>query len=297
MRPTVRRRAAIAAILAASLSTVSTVSIALAEPSSTVGADEATVDDRAVIADGHVDIGPRWVDGTWTIQVRDDTGSPSVWRNLPDTVLQAADAAQVQVPADPLYAFLGAEGSTVWLLPQVQQEGILWPGWNTQDPEVATTINREVTWTLRDVQGPGHFVLFVNGDFGEPKILFDGRQPFPQETGIDVNTHVHGNWAFTGPGTYLLEIAMTGETVDGEAVDASGILRIYVGEVDPQSAFAVNPAGSAASPSGSSASGGSTASSSERAGIPLWIPIVGGLVVLAVVVVVVVRRRSSGRAS
>jgi putative ABC transporter-associated repeat protein len=203
--------------------------------SSPVEAGEAVGTGQVVIGDGHVDIGPRFVDGTWTLLVRDDTVDPSVWRHLSDTVLRATDAAMVQVPDDPDFAFLGSPGSSVWLLPQVQQPGILWPGWNTQDPEVATTIDREVTWTLAGVAGPGDFVLFVNGEFGEPGIVFDSRDPYPQETGIDTNTHAHGNWVFTTPGTYLLDIEMTASTVDGDDVSATGTLRVAIGDAtDPQ---------------------------------------------------------------
>jgi putative ABC transporter-associated repeat protein len=209
--------------------------------SSPVEAGEAVGTEQVVVGDGHVDIGPRFVDGTWALLVRDDTVDPSVWRHLSDAVLQATDAAVVEVPDDPDFAFLGSPGSSVWLLPQVQQPGIVWPGWNTQDPEVATTIDREVTWTLTGVDGPGEFVLFVNQEFGAPGVVFDSRDPYPQETGIDANTHVHGNWVFTAPGTYLLDIEMAASTLDGEEVSAAGTLRVAVGDAtDPQEAFAAS---------------------------------------------------------
>jgi surface-anchored protein len=127
------------------------------------------------------------------------------------------------------YSFLGKPGDPVWLLPQVQKPGILWPGWNTQEPEVATTVNREVTWKLTGVQGPGRFALFLNGEFGAPQLIFDSTKPFPQETGIEVNTHVHGNWAFSAPGPYALAVVMTGTTKAGKPLAADGTLRIQVG--------------------------------------------------------------------
>jgi putative ABC transporter-associated repeat protein len=188
------------------------------------------------IADGHVDMGPRFADGRWSIQIRDDTASPVTWRNLSDVVLQAADTAKVTIPEDKTYSFLGKPGDPVWLLPQVQKPGILWPGWNTQDPEVVTTVNREVTWKLTGVDGPGRFTLFLNGEFGAPQMIFDSTKPFPQETGIEVNTHVHGNWAFSAPGTYALTVAMTGTTKAGTPLSAGGTLRIQVGSEPVSSA-------------------------------------------------------------
>ncbi|XVQ06578.1 choice-of-anchor M domain-containing protein [Spirillospora sp. CA-255316] len=124
---------------------------------------------------------------------------------------------------------LGKPGSQVWVLPQ----GVLWPGWNTQDPRVASTVNRQVTWRLRGVTGPGRFVPFVNGDFGAPQVLFDSTRPYPQTTGIDLNTHAHGNWAFTAPGAYLLDIDMGARTLDGRHMDDRRLLRVFAGAGPP----------------------------------------------------------------
>ncbi|MEV8375298.1 choice-of-anchor M domain-containing protein [Kribbella sp. NPDC056861] len=193
--------------------------------------------EQVVIADGHVDLGPRFVDGKWTIQLRDDTSDPVVWRPLENVVVQATDKAQLAVPADPAYSFLGAAGAKVWVIPQVQQAGVVWPGWNTQEPEVAKRVDREVSWSLNGVDGPGTFTLFLNSDFGKPAPVFDSRKPFPQETGIDVNTHVHGNWTFSNPGTYVLDIAMTSKLTDGTTVTDRRPLRLYAGPGNPRDAF------------------------------------------------------------
>lgn len=194
-------------------------------------------DAQVVIAAGHVDLGPRFVDGKWRIQLRDDTGDPVVWRPLENVVVQATDKAEVSVPADPAYEFLGKPGAKVWVIPQVQRAGVVWPGWNTQDTEVATKVDREVTWSLNGVDGPGAFTLFLNSDFGKPAPVFDSRKPFPQETGIDVNTHVHGNWTFSAAGTYLLDISMTAKLTDGTTVTDRRPLRLHAGPGDARDAL------------------------------------------------------------
>lgn len=193
--------------------------------------------ERVVIGDGHIDMGPRFVNGDWTIQIRDDTVDPAAWRDPEDVVLHAVGAARLPIPEDQRFAFLGEPGTPVWLLPQVQKAGILWPGWNTQDPQVATTIRREVTWSLLDVEGPGSFVLFLNENFGQPEVVFDSREPYPQRTGVDANTHVHGNWAFSKEGTYLLDIEMSAVGNDGRQLSDRATVRVYVGEGNAASAF------------------------------------------------------------
>ncbi|WP_410643266.1 TIGR03773 family transporter-associated surface protein [Amycolatopsis sp. lyj-346] len=229
-----------AAVLAAALLT--------AGPAPAVAADGVTV-----IADGHVDMGPRIVDGAWKIQIRDDSATPVAWRPVPQVVLQAVGASSMTVPPGPEFAFLGRSGAPVWLLPQVQRPGVLWPGWNTQDPSIAPVIGREVTWVLHGVHGPGQFTLFLNGNFGTPEIVFDSTRPFPQETGIEANSHVHGNWAFSAPGSYALDIDMHTTAPDGKTLSDRQTLRVFVGDGDAAQAY-IAPATPSPSATASSAS-------------------------------------------
>ncbi len=239
-----------------------------------------------VIADGHVDLGPRLVDGAWTLQIRDDTGDGPVWREPADVVLQVADAARTTVPDDAAYAFLGTPGADVWVLPQVQDREVVWPGWNTQDPSIADVVGREVYWRLHGVEGPGRFELFLTGNFGAPEAIFSSDRPYPQETGVEAGTHVHGNWVFTAPGAYLLDVEMA--TDDDRADRAT--LKVHVGPGDPAEAFATTGLGTPPS-------GPTEARTADAAkGPPLvWIA-VGGVLVVGVAAALVARsRRAAGR--
>jgi len=247
--------------------------------------------EQVVIAAGHVDIGPRFVDGKWTIQLRDDTADPTVWRPLENVVIQASDKAELAVPADPAYEFLGKPGAKVWVIPQVQQDGVVWPGWNTQDSEVAKRVDREMTWTLHGVDGPGAFTLFLNSDFGKPAPVFDSRKPFPQETGVDANSHVHGNWTFATAGSYLLDISMTAKLTDGTTVTDRRPLRLYAGAGNPRDAF--KPATQGAADENAEQPGEQQADQSAAGGIP-W-PWLGGSVALVALLLgaayLLIRRR------
>jgi putative ABC transporter-associated repeat protein len=202
----------------------------------TAKARSAATGSRRVISDGHVDMGPQLSGSELRIRVRDDTGTPPVWRELADVVLHIKDNAKTTVPAGA--DFLGKPGETIWLLPQAQQAGIVWPGWNTQHESVVTGTRGNVTWTLAGVDGPGRFTLFLTGSFGNADVLFDSAKSLPQRLAIPPNTHAHGNWAFSKPGLYRLAVQMSATTTAGRAVTDSKTLTIAVGDnTDPDSGF------------------------------------------------------------
>ncbi|MEU4448706.1 choice-of-anchor M domain-containing protein [Actinosynnema sp. NPDC050801] len=244
----------------------------------------AHADAPVVIADGHVDLGPRLVDGRWVLQLRDDTGDGPVWREPADVVLQVADAAKTTVPDDPAYAFLGSPGGDIWVLPQVQDQEVVWPGWNTQDPSIAEVVGREVDWRLHDVEGPGRFELFLTGNFGTPETIFSSDRPYPQEIGVEAGTHVHGNWVFTAPGAYSLDVEMA--TADGRADRAT--LNVHIGPGDPATVFATTAASTPPSDT-------TQARTTDAGGPPLVWLAVGGVLVAAVVTALVVRSRRAAR--
>jgi surface-anchored protein len=189
-----------------------------------------------VIADGHVDVGPRFVDGEWTVQLRDDRASASVWRDLEDVVLQVPDTALFPVPEGD-YGFLGEPGQEIYMLPQVQASGIVWPGWNTQDASVVEAVPGAVDWNLRAVDGPGGFTLFLTGTFGGAEVLFDSSETLPQTIAVPENTHAHGNFTFAEAGVYRLTVEFTATTADGATVSDTKELQIAVGDAtDPNEA-------------------------------------------------------------
>ena len=229
----------------------------------TVGADAEASTESAVIDTGHVDLGPRMVDGQWSVALRDDSGAHPVWRDPDRTVLRVSDAALMAAPTGSDYAFMGAQaGEQYYVVPQTQNPNVVWLGWNTQDPGVVSAIDRGATMRIGSVSGPGRTWMFLqDGTFGKPRLLVDGQNGQAQDVWVDASTHVHANWVFTAPGVYTAALTFSARTTDGRQVSASTTLRFAVGsQTSADEAFAAAPAGTTeAGAAGSAGEGGSAA--------------------------------------
>mgnify|MGYP000850656379 CR=1 FL=1 len=264
-----------------------------------VAAHEEWSNEASEISVGHVDLGPRLIDGQWRAGLRHDAESGAVWRDPNQTVLRVNDAAVMTAPDSADYPFLAdVAGKPVYVVPQTQNPGVVWLGWNTQDPAVTATIDRGLTMRVGPVSGPGRAWLFLqSGTFGKPLLLADSGAA-PGDVWIDSGTHVHANWAFSAPGTYTATVTFLGTTTAGEAVSASTTLRFAVGDAASASealAMAAPAAADAASAGASASSSGaapaasgaadsassSSASGAASGGLPDW----AFLVIIAVVAV------------
>ena len=249
-----------------------------------VAAHEEWSNEASEIAVGHVDLGPRLIDGQWRAGLRHDAESGAVWRDPNQTVLRVSDAAIMTAPDSADYPFLAdVAGKPVYVVPQTQNPGVVWLGWNTQDPAVTATIDRGLTMRVGPVSGPGRAWLFLqSGTFGKPLLLADSGAA-PGDVWIDSGTHVHANWAFSAPGTYTATVTFLGTTTAGEAVSASTTLRFAVGDAAsasealamaaPAAASAPVSQGSASAPAASGAAdpaGSSSASGAASGGLPDW---------------------------
>ncbi|MFP5375853.1 MAG: choice-of-anchor M domain-containing protein, partial [Acidimicrobiia bacterium] len=250
-------------------------------PTAATGFRAATNRSAVVVSSGHVDIGPRLIDGAWRLQVRDDRTPPPVWRDLEDVVLHVVDQARIAVPPGNAFSFLGPAGAGLWMLPQTERPGVLWPGWNTQDVSVTTAVAGPVTWTMEPIGAPGSFSLFFLDPFGTPRVLFDGSRPFPQATTVPHNTHAHGNWAFGAGGSYCLAVTMT--AASGTKLTDRRILEVSVGGPAPRArSCATTSAGTgvAAGPAGAPGAGGDRPAGEVSIEAPVPAPVAGDVGVL-----------------
>ena len=252
-----------------------------------VGADEtvAPEGEEKVIDAGHVDIGTLLDGSDAELLARDDAGDSPVWRHLDDLVFSVGDAAQQTLPDTDEFSFVGAQsGEDVWVVPQTEQAGVPWLGWNTQAPSLVDNADRGVTMEFLGHSGPGDFSLFLqNGGFEAPQLLWSTAEKGESEFWVDLNTHTHANWTFTEPGTHQVGIRIKGETTDGEEFSTDGVLTFAVGDgADVQAAQDAewSPADAA----------------TEDSSLPVWIYVLvgGGIIVLIAGVAVLVKSRKRG---
>ena len=310
----------LSALLVSALLVIAGAPSSFADPSpdpdlaQSVSAHEEWRGDASEIAVGHVDLGPRLIDGQWRAGLRHDAESGAVWRDPNQTVLRVSDAAVMTAPDSADYPFLAdVAGKPVYVVPQTQNPGVVWLGWNTQDPAVTATIDRGLTMRVGPVSGPGRAWLFLqSGTFGKPLLLADSGAA-PGDVWIDSGTHVHANWAFSAPGTYTATVTFLGTTTAGEAVAASTTLRFAVGDAASASEALAMAAPAAAPADGASASsssgaapaasgaadpaGSSSAAGAASGGLPDWaflaIIAVAVLSLLVIGALVVARSRRS----
>ena len=232
-----------------------------------VAAHEEWSNEATEISVGHVDLGPRLIDGQWRAGLRHDADGGAVWRDPNQTVLRVSDAAIMTAPDSADYPFLAdVAGKPVYVVPQTQNPNVVWLGWNTQDPAVTATIDRGLTMRVGPVSGPGRAWLFLqSGTFGKPLLLADSGAA-PGDVWIDSGTHVHANWAFSAPGTYTATVTFLGTTTAGEAVSASTTLRFAVGDAASASDALAMAAPAAAPADGASASASSSGAAPAASG-------------------------------
>lgn len=214
-----------------------------------------------------------------TPQIKDDTVSPSQWRDADGATFYLSDKSSVDLPQEvgPVPA------GQAWMIGSTQVDGVPWLGANTQSPTMRENIPGDVTWELAGFKGPGPMMVYSQGGLG--KIVgdewFRGNADAAEGTySIAPNTHVHPNWVFDAQGTYDVTIRQVAKTNEGKQVAGEATLHFVVGGDKPAEAFdnghfdlgaAVNPEGDdcghgAAAGGASASAGGSTASTGSNTG-------------------------------
>jgi len=205
-----------------------------------------------VLERGHVDLVEVTVDGTaLRVSVKDDTQlTGAVFRSPSDVQLRVPDSAQIKVPAGP-FDFLGPQGSTVHLLPQVQDPDLIWPGWNTERISAGQLDGDMIRMRLGRVDGPGPIALFTTDQFGSPSILFDSDGGGANQITVPIRTHAHANWSFGAPGVYRVTIEVAARVAGASPASTTATYVFLVGDA----ATPVDP-GSIPPPQAGGASGG-----------------------------------------
>lgn len=191
---------------------------------------------------GHADFGPTLSGGKWKIQIRDDTGDDPVWRDPENVVFRLGNSSIVPMPDDSTYAFIGEKpGTKLYVIPQTQNQDVVWLGWNTQEGGVLNELDRGANLSLDGVSGPGKLHVYLENGNKHPQQLWDSTKGYPQNTWIETNAHTHVNWVFSKPGVYHVKLTFSGKLKNGRKVSDTRLLNFAVGEnTNPQDALATS---------------------------------------------------------
>ena len=194
------------------------------------GGNDATPDpassllsDPVEIARGHLDVRLTQASGegglTYGLAVKDDSltnARTSVLRTVGSTTLAVAPNARFVRPAslsDPSYDVLGPVGTATYVLPETQNSDIVWPGLSTEGIDYAALPEgADLTLHLAEAPQGARVAFFQGGTFGAgAKVHFDSTKGDGLVHTTEA-THMHGNWVFSAPGTYRIEVgARSGE--------------------------------------------------------------------------------------
>lgn len=226
--------------------------------------DEVTVvSTRTTLDEGHIDIAARVVDGRMQIHVKDGTvAGKTTWREPSSLVLHVKPAAEKTIPDNDDFAFLGKAGDPVWLLDQIQQDGLLWPGWSTENI-ASGAAEGEVRFSLDKADGPGDFALYTYDGLSGADVLFNSADGVPDSFDVAQNTHAHGGWAFQKEGTYRLTFTMSGQLADGTKVSDTETLAFVVGDDTDPSEVSGGDGGSSETTGDSGTESGSSETSDD----------------------------------
>lgn len=205
-----RRRATGALVTGAAMIAALVVSAAPAQASGTTL--------PVILSAGHVDvIEVEYEDGELDLAVHDDTVEPGVHRHHEDVIFVVKPQAKTTVPSDPAFGFLGTAGSRVWILPQVENEELLFAGIATEELAEGVFDGDSLDLTVAQlISAPSsaQMAIYTEDLFGQPTVLANSRDGLPDVVDLPVGDHLHANWAFSKAGVYLLKV-QAGATLAG----------------------------------------------------------------------------------
>ncbi len=183
------------------------------------------IDGRTKISHGHLDIQATLKDRQLSVGLRDDSGiidADSTVRPLDSivwTVSENARRVRTERMADEKLNFMGPVGTAFYGLPQTQQSGLPWPGYNTQDIDYSQLRGpvrlHVVPKAMPEGARFGMFTESLNG----ADVLLDSTTG---KTTIDIDyaTHAHANWVFSEPGQYMFDVHYSATLADGTEVNS-----------------------------------------------------------------------------
>lgn len=140
-------------------------------------------------------------------------------RDPDDVLFRVGDNTLTTLPSPNPLPFLGQPGDTVFVLPEVQQNDRLWPGWGAEEPEgpgepglPPGVFDGDLTLAITGIDGPGDLKLWFDG---ATTAFVDTADGLPDTFPIQQGSDAHANWAFTEPGSYTITAELSGDLPAG----------------------------------------------------------------------------------
>ena len=178
---------------------------------------------------GHADIGIGFEGGVFDLHVHD--GVTDTEYAPSEVVIGVGPAAWTTTPA--ALSALAPVGSSLWILPKIQNPDLLFLGFGTEELDPADWLGN-ISLSMRSVEGPGTFGIYDVGAFGNVQIRMNSADGIGggDELQLQPGTHSHYNLTFTAPGTYTIGLEAIGTHVT-DGVVRSGTAA-YTFEVVPE---------------------------------------------------------------
>lgn len=187
---------------------------------------------QTILSSGHVDIGIAYEDGAWDLHAHDHASDAEFEPGAVTLTLNEASARPV--PSNASFSFLGSPGSTVYVLPQVEEDGLLFLGLAAEEIAAGAFTGDLIRMSLRSVSGPGNFSVYSVNGFGTAIPHMTSGNGIGADDFYNVSSASHSdlNWAFSAPGLYTIGFEASGtHAIDGPT--ASGVVN-YTFEVIPE---------------------------------------------------------------
>lgn len=133
--------------------------------------------------------------------------------------------AKATIPANANYAFLGAAGAPVWILPQTQNTSLPYLGISAEDIPNGDFID-PMQMEVVAVEGPGNFFAWSVSGAGQPpavKMIVTNGLVAPGFNHADalIGSHEHDNWGFSTNGLYRVTFRANGQFI-GDTTNTIG---------------------------------------------------------------------------
>ena len=199
-----------------------------------------------VLDRGEVDLELAYEDGAWEWGLLEETSE--TLHDPADAALHLGPASWQVVPDDERFRFLGEPGKSVHVLPQDEQEGMLFLGMATDEIPEGIFEENQLQLNLTDLEGPGHLSLYAIDAFGHPTLFFHSTDGISEEDMLPMlaGAHAHQNWAFTEPGYYQVSLQASGTLANGATISSEEVTFYFEvfaptvfseGELDIEVAF------------------------------------------------------------